>query len=525
MPSSNGIAHPALVFLLLLAVQPSALHAQQESQTPNLPSSQDPDGLLTLHASTHLVLLDVTVLDWKSNPVTGLKQENFHVSEDGHIQTVKNFEEHVPIDPKVARERLAALANALPQNTFTNLKPFPTSPTVNVVVMDTLTSRVDTQQNSQQDLVAYMSRVPPGTPFIIFKLDTQLHMIQGLSMDPAVLRAAVGEKRLTLTPSPLTSPMQDREIIGAAVDQLTKYLGGIPGRKTLLWFSGGLGVDLGYPVDLYCKWTDQLQQNRIAAFRYLPERRFASGLGCSPGYNVDGSIAGVVDSASHFYTLSYTPTNGVWNGKYRKFNVKVTETGRHGLSLAYRQGYYGRADDGSVHSAEPTPPATSKENPALQKAMGMGSPEPDDVIFEAVVTPAAAITRDDIVASAGPGNYLSPALRRQGYRDYQLQFAVRANQLKPILSPDQTACAEKIEVVAVLYDSAGNPVNSKKNRVSATFDTLSDPRIEKATVTADLAIQIPAKGSYFLRLGVLDPASGKVGAIEVPADRIALPPK
>jgi hypothetical protein len=32
---------------------------------------------------------------------------------------------------------------------------------------------------------------------------------------------------------------------------------------------------------------------------------------------------------------------------------------------------------------------------------------------------------------------------------------------------------------------------------------------------------VPAKGSYFLRLGVYDTASDRVGALEIPVDRIA----
>ena len=59
-----------------------------------------------------------------------------------------------------------------------------------------------------------------------------------------------------------------------------------------------------------------------------------------------------------------------------------------------------------------------------------------------------------------------------------------------------------------------------------TADTITiDPRLQKATVTADLATQIPAKGNYFLRLGVRDIATDKVGAIEIPIERITFPKK
>jgi VWFA-related protein len=515
--------HQALLLLTLLSL-PALTRAQQ-------PAAPTPDGILTLHTGTHLVVLDVTAVDWKGYPATGIKPEAFHLLEDGHEQTIKHFEEHAPIDPADARKRLAALARALPANTFTNLKPFPTSPTVNVVVMDTLTSRTDTQMNFHADLVAYMHSVPPGTPFILFRLDSQLRMVQELSMDPAVLLAAVTGKRFAIGDGPNTTPPQKRLIIGSAVDQLNKYLAGIPGRKTLLWFSGGLGIDLSLTgdrndsteTDLFCKWTDDLQQHRIAAYRYLPERRFASGLGCSPGFTVGGSIAGVVESASHFYTLSYTPANAEWNGKYRKFKVNVT--GRHGLTLDYRTGYYARTGDGSVSGETHIPLAPNPESTALQTAMGMGTVEPDDVIFEAVITPDPTVTKDPANAPSSPGNYLSETLRQQGYREHLIRFMVRANQLKLIPAPDLTAFAERLQVVAVLYNAQGQLVNSKKGTVAVTFDSPSDPRLETATLTADLTLQIPAKGTHFLRVGVRDTATDRVGALEIPVDRITPPAK
>jgi len=526
-PPTIRICPRAVLLVALLAPRVLA-HAQQNASTN---TTQAPDGILTLHTGTHLVVLDVTVVDWLGRPATGIKPETFHLLEDGHEQTIKHFEEHAPIDPAEARKRLAALAAGLPRNTFTNLKPFPTSPTVNVVVMDTLTSRTDTQQNFHADLVSYMHSVPPGTPFILFRLDSELHMVQELSMDPAILFAATTSKRFAIADGPNTTPAEKRLIIGGAVDQLTKYLAGIPGRKTLLWFSGGLGIDLALSgqrgeqseEDLFCKWTDDLQQHRIAAYRYLPERRFSTGLGCSPGFTVDGSIAGVVDSGSHFYTLSYTPTNADWNGKYRKFKVNVT--GRHGLSFDYRTGYYARAGDGSVSNDALTAPSPNPESTALQTAMGMGTVEPDDVIFEAAITPDPTISKDPAGAPSPPGNYLNETLRQQGYRDHLVRFMVRANQLKLIAAPDQASYAERLQVVAVLYDAQGQPVNSKKGTVAVSFDSPSDPRLETATLTADLTIQIPAKGTHFLRVGVRDPATNRVGALEIPVDRIELPKK
>jgi VWFA-related protein len=527
-------AHSRVATMLAAAVIASALPAQTGSAPPpnstQTATPQSPNDVMTLHVGTHLVVLDVTVLDWKGSPVTGLKKEAFHLLEDGQEQTIKTFEEHAPIPAAEARERLAAVASQLPPNTFTNFKPFPGG-TVNVVVMDSLTSRPDTQNFFLAQLWLSINQMPPGTPFIFLHLDSQLHMVQEMTTDPAVIRAMLKANSLGPFGETDATYLQRRAIISSAIDQLTKFLSGIPNKKTVLWFSGGIGGDISSTGDnsepevytLLCQWTDELQQHRIDSYRYLPQGRFTTGLGCSAGLNIGESLATVVDAAAHFYTISYTPTNPDWNGRYRKIKLNAITTGHHGVTLDYRPGYYGRADDGSVQSSVVAAPLPSNpENPAIQQAMAMGSPEPDSVVFEATAAPAAEVTHDPPGSASTPGNYLLPELRAQGYRSLALHFAVRANQLQLIAAPDQTAFVEKLQVVAVLYDSVGHPVNSKKSTVSVPFTGPDDPLLQKATVTADVTTQIPAKGSYFLRLGVRDIATDKVGALEIPVDRIAI---
>ena len=66
-------------------------------------------------------------------------------------------------------------------------------------------------------------------------------------------------------------------------------------------------------------------------------------------------------------------------------------------------------------------------------------------------------------------------------------------------------------------------MNGKREHASVTFPNLTDPQLQTAEVTGDLVIQVPAKGSYFLRLGVHDTATDRVGALEIPIDRIPIP--
>jgi len=492
-------------------------------------SSQRGDDVMTLHESAHLVILDVSVWDWKGSPVTGLPKEAFHLLEDGHVQALRLVEEHAPIDANVARQGMAAVAAKLPANTFTNFKPF-ADPPANVIVLDALTSPDYSQAYHLKQVLEYLTKAVPGTPFIVFRLDTQLHLVQGLTMDAVRLRTAVAALEPTqVLPDDPAYAGERREIIGSAVDELTRYLAATPGRKTMFWYSGRLGLDVSADgthddpglLSQLCAWTDRLEQNRIDVYRLgLAGGGYSAGLGCRPGRSFP-TIEQAVAGEAHFYTLSYTPTNGNWDGKYRKLKVDVTTKGTpwQGVKLSYRDGYYARPDDGSVRSSVVSAAATdvSGESPALQQAMTIGAPQPDDVVFEVTATPDATVTKDAAGASAGAGNFLSAALREQGYSSYALHYAVRANQLLLIASPDQKNYAVKLEVVAVVYDSLGNAINSKRDVISTNFTGPDDPQLQTATVTAGLTTQVPVTGSSFLRIGVRDMATDKVGALEISA--------
>ena len=56
--------------------------------------------------------------------------------------------------------------------------------------------------------------------------------------------------------------------------------------------------------------------------------------------NLAESVSAAIENGSNYYTLTYTPTNLRWDGRFRAIKVKVAQPG---VKLAYREGYY--ADD------------------------------------------------------------------------------------------------------------------------------------------------------------------------------------
>jgi VWFA-related protein len=574
------------------------LRAQLPSTSTQLPpiSGSDnnsqpisgPNGTFTLRTGVQLVVQDITVTDANGKSVTGLKQEDFRIFEDGKPQTIKNFEEQAPIDPALAEERQAALASNLPPNTFTNYKAF-SGGTLVVFLLDTIEehgcgSGVDAQMHLRQEMINYMKTVPLGTPYIILQLDRGLHMVQDMTSDVGALQTAVHGKRdfAELPPQlaaygapPADANLRRRQIVSAAMKQLKQYLGAIPGRKNLIWFSSPLQPNLALILPGVGEWKSyptfaaymaniitSLEQSRIAVYQMEGSPVAGSGGWLGPGAGPDKAeepqhdlggvlidpqlemyqspglcaypqgkerIAEIVDRGSHYYTVSYTPTNQSWDGQPRAFRVEMADKTLH---MEYRRSYLGGSNDTAVQRVQTAVQGvaaaavlheTTGPSPTMQTAMGMGAMEPTEIVFEARATRAASETKDSGKGPAAVGNYLSVKLRNQGYRDYTVHFRVRANELKLTQGFDPpSSYTGKLEFVAVVYDNQGQAVNGKRESASINYDNLTDAQLQTAELTGDLVIQVPVKGSYFLRLGVRDIATDRVGALEIPVDRIAL---
>jgi len=210
------VAAGLIAFVVMSPVSLRAQFPATDTQQPTPPGWNDntqpvPDrnAIFTLRTGVQLVVQDITVTDATGKPVTGLKREDFHIFDDGREQTIKNFEEHAPIDPALAEERQAELASKLPLNTFTNYKAFK-SDSVVVFVLDSLDLAVCAQMFLRQYMTEYMKTQPAGTPYIIFQLDTGLQMLQDLTTDRDALRTWVVGKRDQVEFPPQLGPEDPR---------------------------------------------------------------------------------------------------------------------------------------------------------------------------------------------------------------------------------------------------------------------------------------------------------------------------
>ena len=224
-----------------------------------------------------------------------------------------------------------------------------------------------------------------------------------------------------------------------------------------------------------------------------------------------------IDAGSNYYTLTYSPINQKWNGEYRKIHVELA---RPGLTLAYRRGYF--ADDPNLparhgeHTAAANAPAPYS---AMHAAMLPGGPDPTEIIITASIAPTSAEPEPDLA----PGN--KAAEKTKGpYRRYAVQLGIQARDLACPTTPEGVyQCT--MEVALVVYDAEGQPLNSVGGTIQANIPADQYGAVLHSGLRFRQDISVPVGGESFLRIGVCDKGSDKVGAVEVPIAAVSkLPP-
>jgi VWFA-related protein len=239
---------------ILLAVALSATLAPAQSKPNQVQSTPSPTGpQYTIKTRAPLTIVDVIVTDAAGHPVHGLTQSDFTLLENNQEMHPNSFEEHR------TDETLTAVPNLtqqnLPPNTFTNAAPSPQKPAPPaILVIDNLNTPAQAQQQVTQRLLDFAHKMPPGTQMAVFLLTTHLAILQGFTSDPALIEAALNNKKATAQESPIADPStaaagESTEVQGdqnslrgqytlAAMRQIARMASGIPGRKNLIWFTG-----------------------------------------------------------------------------------------------------------------------------------------------------------------------------------------------------------------------------------------------------------------------------------------------
>lgn len=305
------------------------------------------------------------------------------------------------------------------------------------------------------------------------------------------------------------------------------------------------------------------------AFEHLALDTVAESTGGRAYYNSNGigaKIEEIEANGSDYYTLTYATTNKNWNGEFRHIKIEVDQPHE---KLQYRQGYYavdrskderaelekiqkntptqaGSAGESAGEAQVPAAPAPAaatapaaadaekkaaggaaqgrKSGPpkeGFDEAMQLGAIPPTEIIFAAHTTAGTIVEQIRKDDTWPQDNYLATDYRYKPFRTYTVDFSVDGKTLNLAKGPDGLWHGS-VAFVTVVYDQTGQNVNSKLTTTNMDLDDDQYRDLVEHGLTARHPIAVPAKGSYFLRLGVHDVVNDRIGSLEVAVDRIRL---
>jgi len=560
------------------------------------------------------VVIDVVVTDSNKSPVHGLKASDFTLTENGKEQTLRHFEEHSAVSAKAQ----IALAPKLPAGLFSNISAEPTNGPVNVLLLDYLNTPLTAQPYARKQLVDYLDKAPAGTRIAIFGLTERLDLLQGFTSDMAVLKSvltmkkgaprvsdlmtdpvnggAQGDSTLsdalandpTAVAGMLTQEMLDdvsrfealttsfqqqlrAEYTLHAFDELARYLVGIPGRKNVIWFSGGFPLDVEpnvneadendsvvrnddeirktdnlltraqiavYPVDAQGLQTDPTYNianslgdagtNGTATMGFLNQvaqnheamLAMAEDTGGEAFVNTNGlsqAVGKAIEEGSNYYTLSYTPANVQWDARFRTVKVKVDNP--NAKNLSYRNGYYA-IDPNDRNKLNAQGAATALNAPTtMTTAMMHGGPDPAEILFKVRIRPASTPPEAAVVK----GNYTNPdpKVKVEGpFKEFGVDLVPDPHAVNCSLDPNGNHhCA--LEIWTYIYDRDGKLLVTTGNKVYRLLTPADYDTLLKGGMAFHQEICVPVKGEHYLRTAIHDLVSDRVGAVEIPVAQVA----
>ena len=349
------------------AQQPSAPDA---APPPQAGTMAPPTAANTITRNVSIVVLDGVALDKKGNVVTDLKREDFHITEDGDPQTIRNFEapgrftpaSDITIDSTADLDRLA-----------------PRAP-VNILLLDEFNTRFEDMAFARYSLKKWLEKQPAKleTPTMLIAVDLEhFTVLRDYTQNKDELINAL-DHHFVANPWRNTSFSWVAERYSTAFISLRRVAeaaNGHFGHKNMIWIGRGfptlnltnVNLDAQNQVHTQVQLTvDELRDARITLYTIDPAglmvnpgeygegARLFAPFGGDPDFqalaratggrnlygrnDVDAEIGTSIHDGSSLFTLTYTPTNSFGDrDKFRRIKVAVD---RPGVTFVTREGYY-----------------------------------------------------------------------------------------------------------------------------------------------------------------------------------------
>jgi VWFA-related protein len=531
----------------------------------------------TIRVSTHLVLVDVVVTDKQGKAISGLHPEDFVVEENGKPQKISTF---------ATPAENSAAPPTLPPGFYSNRPQYrsPGGP-VTIMLLDAINTPFKDQAYARNQMLKFVRQnFKANSRMGVFTLSGSLNVLQDLTSDPQVLYAALQRFRPLqneYTPSSgtppsgpagvndsavsavgdaatsgATGPLLAAQIASAesqlqafsdlaagyaqdqrvaltlnALNSLSRILGGIPGRKSVIWVTGDIPLSLipenrtvtdaeleealpsmdtrrvdehssgNYAATARSLHAEEIRETaaRLSSSQIAIYPVDARGLTLSTGTDAQEQMREIaretggrayvnqneikigVDRAFQdqvaAYTVGYYPENKKYDGKYRTIKVKVK---RDGIDVQNRRGYFA-IDATQMKGYDPQQEVINATRDIVPSTL---------VAFTARVVPA----------SSNKGKI-------------GLDFLVDASTLSAQDSGGNKQLNVAFYATAFMADGRMGPSLSKK--IDQGFDDKTYQQILQHGLLLHMDMD-PAPANSHVRLAVQDGRSGLVGTIIAP---------
>jgi VWFA-related protein len=352
------------------------------------------DGQATVPPA-QLVRLNIVALDNNNHSVRDLTADDFQVFDRGKRQKLAVFRRN---------EKKADESGTLGPNTYSNRSTAAPPHTV-VILFDMLNDHMASRGYAEHEIVQSLERLPSGDNVFLYLLTMTgrlypVRPLPGPEGPPAAASAGWARQ---------VGPILDRAIRDVfsvrppemvwdvdyrvrttygALDQMSSALAGIPGRKSIVWITHGIPIEIGprrTGTDDWIDYSGYLRQlssrfdesnvaiypvvlsppgmsDSMSATNNTPGPSGNSNMGASLGepargiesldtlqqfadltggrtymQDVKGAISEAVDEARVGYLIEFDPYPQKWDGKYHKIRVTCS---RPKVRIQTKKGYY-----------------------------------------------------------------------------------------------------------------------------------------------------------------------------------------
>jgi len=316
-PTKIWLASAVLALTAALALYGAPLPAQ--NPPPQEPTAQG--GVIRSQVS--LVNIFATVRGKNKNIVTGLKQEDFRVFEDGKEEKISFFSREVAL------------------------------PITLGLLIDTSGSEQNRLMAEQEAAGRFLARVMrKGDLAMVFSFDSDVDMLSDFTDDRAQLESAIRRARVNVPSGmgPISGDVRSTAFYDAVYLAASEKLAGEAGRKALVIITDaddqGSKVRLEEAIEA-AQRTDTVVHILLVhdsgygfrpdVARRLTEETGGRAIEVSSEKHLEEAFDQISEELRTQYTLGYYPTNTSKDGKYRKIKVEMTDKSNKVLT---RKGYY-----------------------------------------------------------------------------------------------------------------------------------------------------------------------------------------